>query len=321
MLHQLSVRVRLLAAFGFLALLLIILGATSWGVARTQNEAFNRFNQRVVEALSVSGEAWASILNSRRYEKDVILASGDPQLATETLARWAQEQQHLSTALKALQPLITDAPTVALLRDADADMQSYAKLARAVLDKALAGLLSNSSEANTALKDAVAHADRAETALLKARDNVAQFTQQLSQEANDLYRMITLAIVAMLGVSLVAVVALGWRISHSIVSPVTAATRFATQISQGDLTASIHPEGRDELAALQGALATMKSSLQNMVGQIRTSTDSIGTASSQIASGNQDLSQRTEEAASNLQQTASSMEQLTGTVKQSADSA
>ena len=321
MLRHLSVRVRLLAAFGFMALLLVVLGATSWGVARAQNQAFNRFNQGVVEALSATDEAWASILNSRRYEKDVVLASGYTQLATETRARWEQEQKHMSAALKALQPLVTDAPTTALLRDADTHMQGYARLARPVLDQAVAGLLSNPNEANMALKDAVAHANQAEAALLKARDNVAQFTRQLSEEAGGLYHMITLAIVAVLGVSLVVVVALGWRVSHSIVSPVMAATRFATQISQGDLTAAIRPEGRDELAALQHALATMKASLQKMVGQIRASTDSIGTASAEISTGNQDLSQRTEEAASNLQQTASSMEQLTGTVKQSADSA
>jgi methyl-accepting chemotaxis protein len=320
MLRNLSVLKRLLLSFSALALLMMVLGLTSWAVAGSQNEAFNRFNQSVAKTLVGADEAWSSILNSRRYEKDVILASGHPALTKEARTRWDQEQKKLASALESLKTL-TDAGTAEQLRIVESEMQGYAALARPVLDNAAAGILSNVTEANDALKGAVVQADRAEAALLQARASVERFSQQLGGEVSSLYRVFTIVIAALLLVSVLAVALLGWRVSVSVVQPVTAATRFATQVSQGDLTVQIHPQGRDEVTALQRALGAMQVSLQQMVGQIRQSTDSISTASAEIATGNQDLSNRTEQTASNLQQTASSMEQLTGTVKQSADSA
>ena len=95
-------------------------------------------------------------------------------------------------------------------------------------------------------------------------------------------------------------------------------TRHIEAIASGDLSASPHPQGRDETAELMRSIDKMQESLQHLIGQVRTCAKGIMAASSQVSAGAQDLSQRTEETASRLQQTTSTMEQIADTARQAA---
>jgi methyl-accepting chemotaxis protein len=128
----------------------------------------------------------------------------------------------------------------------------------------------------------------------------------------------------MLGLSAAAVlfgVTLAVVITRSITRPINRAVVIAQTVAAGDLTSRIEVHGKDETSMLLTALKTMNDSLARIVGQVRGGTDTIATASQEIAAGNLDLSSRTEEQASSLEETASSMEEMTSTVKQNADNA
>ncbi|MBE0549472.1 MAG: HAMP domain-containing protein [Rubrivivax sp.] len=134
-------------------------------------------------------------------------------------------------------------------------------------------------------------------------------------------RQFTVVAMAGAAVMIVAVTALMWFTTRSVIAALRSASQGARAIAGGDLSVRFDHRGQDEVGELFGALRDMQSALARLVGGIRQSADSIQTASAEVSVGNTDLSQRTEEAASSLQQTASSMEQLTSTVNQSADSA
>ncbi len=95
--------------------------------------------------------------------------------------------------------------------------------------------------------------------------------------------------------------------------------RHLRAMTDGDLTTSPSPWGRDEAAQLMRNLAEMQESLRQMVLRVRHSSDQIVHSSDEIASGALDLSARTEQAAANLEQSASSMEEISATVRTSAD--
>jgi methyl-accepting chemotaxis protein len=114
---------------------------------------------------------------------------------------------------------------------------------------------------------------------------------------------------------------LAWRLSTSVLKPVSEAIRVTERIAEGDLSTPVDASRNDELGRLLAAVSGMQDRLRNLVGDIRNSAESISTASTEIATGNHDLSHRTEQQAASLQKTASSMEQLTGTVRHNADSA
>ena len=94
--------------------------------------------------------------------------------------------------------------------------------------------------------------------------------------------------------------------------------RHLDAMSEGDLTTTPHPWGRDEAAELMHVMARMQESLRRMVLNVGGSAEDIAHASDEIASGAMDLSSRTEQTAANLQQSAAAMEQISATVQQTA---
>jgi methyl-accepting chemotaxis protein len=95
--------------------------------------------------------------------------------------------------------------------------------------------------------------------------------------------------------------------------------RHLRAMTEGDLTMSPAPWGRDEAAQLMLDLREMQGALRRMVLRVRHSSDDIVHSSSEIASGALDLSARTEQAAASLEQSASAMEQISATVRQTAE--
>jgi methyl-accepting chemotaxis protein len=96
-------------------------------------------------------------------------------------------------------------------------------------------------------------------------------------------------------------------------------SRHLRAMTDGDLTTSPAPWGRDEAAQLMIELRSMQESLRGMVLRVRTSSDVIVGSSGEIAAGAQDLSARTERTAANLEESAASMEQIAATVRHGAD--
>ena len=128
-----------------------------------------------------------------------------------------------------------------------------------------------------------------------------------------------------LGAGAIIALALGallaWLVTRSITGPLQQAVRSAEAVSEGNLTITISPQGKDENTRLLLALSVMQSNLEGIVGNVRLNAQSIAAASSEIAQGSNDFSSRTERQSSALGETAASMEELTSTVKQNADNA
>ncbi|RUP28428.1 MAG: chemotaxis protein [Curvibacter sp.] len=91
--------------------------------------------------------------------------------------------------------------------------------------------------------------------------------------------------------------------------------RHLRAMTDGDLTTSPSPWGRDEAAQLMLELRNMQSSMRDMVALVRQSSDQIVHSSNEVAKGAMDLSSRTEQAAASLEESAASMEQISATVK------
>ncbi|SEL91022.1 methyl-accepting chemotaxis protein [Roseateles sp. YR242] len=111
-----------------------------------------------------------------------------------------------------------------------------------------------------------------------------------------------------------------WVLTRSVTVPLARAQSLVDAVASGDLTQSVQPDGRDEIAQMMTQLDAMRLSLQRAISTVRDSSENIQNACQEVSAGNQDLSQRTEQTAGNVQQAASAMEQLNGTVGQTAQS-
>jgi methyl-accepting chemotaxis protein-1 (serine sensor receptor) len=150
-----------------------------------------------------------------------------------------------------------------------------------------------------------------------------QVSEAKKEYDNGVTRFETFRLVAI--ASIVLGLALAWMFGlallRSLSRSLKSAVDIAHAVAKGDLTQSIHSQGKDEVAQLLTALDAMTKSLVSVVSNVRQGSEGVATASAEIAQGNNDLSARTEQQASALEQTAASMEELGSTVRQNADSA
>ncbi|TAK63971.1 methyl-accepting chemotaxis protein [Methylobacter sp.] len=138
--------------------------------------------------------------------------------------------------------------------------------------------------------------------------------EQLVSEANKI-------IIGTIILSIVLGVIIALFLASMITKPIILGVKFAESLSEGDLTARIDIDQKDEIGVLASALQTMRDQLSSVVQQVRTNSDALGNASQEISATAQSISQSATEQASGVEQTTTSIEELSSSVKQNADNA
>ena len=125
------------------------------------------------------------------------------------------------------------------------------------------------------------------------------------------------AILLLLGVTIVAGVALALVLARLIADPLTSLGVVAEQVSKGDLTADIRSQSRDEIGWLEHSMRQMVKNLREIAGHIAvasrtvaTSAEEISASSTQMARGAEMQSSSTEETSSTMVEIASQMHNL-----------
>lgn len=138
--------------------------------------------------------------------------------------------------------------------------------------------------------------------------------EQLVSEANKI-------IIGTIILAIVLGVIIALFLASMITKPIILGVKFAESLSEGDLTARIDIDQKDEIGVLASALQTMRDQLSSVVQQVRTNSDALGNASQEISATAQAISQSATEQASGVEQTTASIEELSSSVKQNADNA
>jgi len=120
---------------------------------------------------------------------------------------------------------------------------------------------------------------------------------------------------------IIMAIALGLIITRAITGPVNKGVLFAQRIAEGDLTASIDVQQKDEIGQLAEALRIMIQKLRDIVSNIQAGADNIAAASQQMSEGAQTLSQGASEQASSVEEVSSSMEEMASNIQQNTDNA
>ena len=321
---KISVRLGLLGAFFFLALLFV--GARGWSALDAASARGSEAMQRSValtEAVDAARSAQVEFKIQVQEWKNILLRGGDAaafqRYREAFVASGAQTRKELASLQVMMAALQLDtAPVARAMQTHDALGVSYL----AALQK-YDGARADSAQAVDAL---VKGMDREPTRQIDAivatiGKQSHSLMAQMKEEDAAAHRSASIAMLATVLVTLIIGSVTVWWLIRSITRPLGAAVGIAQQVAAGDLRAVVADSGRDEIGELLRALKAMSGNLAAIVGRVRTGTDAIATASAEIASGNMDLSSRTEEQASSLEETAASMIELTSTVRQNNDNA
>lgn len=317
LMRMFTIRLRMLGAIVVVLLLLGVLGgAGMMGMLRIYELNQHLLNGPVARSQSVA-ELAKDVAQLQAMGLRVQLHAGDDAQRQQALQAWSNHRQTLQAHGQQLHSQ-SGAQEQAAVTEFLQQVQRHAQQFQA----AAQGLSSvqTSAQVQQALLPA-------QSALEAAQQQLEGLQRMLDQElaaaegnASAVASQTRTLFIAAVVLTILVVGPLTLLNMVSICRPLAQARALAQAVAQGDLTARIAIEGKDEVADLQHGLREMQSSLNAMVGQVRDASANIATASQEIASGNGDLSGRTEQTASYLQSTVGSLQTLTGTVQQTAQS-
>lgn len=147
-------------------------------------------------------------------------------------------------------------------------------------------------------------------------ENIMTDTAMLTAAANTRSGVIIFVVVALpLGILLAIVIARG------IIGPLQKGIAFATLISEGDLTAQLEVEQKDEVGQLASALKNMVEQLQQVVTDVHSASNNVAAGSQELSASSEEMSQGATEQAAAAEEASSSMEQMAANIRQNADNA
>ena len=315
-----TIKVRMLGAIAVvMALLGALGGAGMFGMFRVY-ELNQSFLQGPFRQAGLVAQVDAALADVRAQEKDMVIHYEQPAQLEKSHAGWQASLQSVQTSAAALAQ-IAPAEDVQVLQTLLQHLERYQSLLAPVVRQLLDNGYDSATTAQRMARNAHAAMAEAQQQLQLLEDLLQKQAQAAQARGDKVASQTQWWFVLSVVITILVVAPLTLLNMVSICRPLKAAQALAEAIAQGNLTAQLQVQGRDEVADLQHALQAMQSSLNGMVGRVRDASGNIATASQEIATGNSDLSARTEQTASNLQQTVASLLQLTSTVQQTASSA
>ena len=319
-LARLRIRSRLMVLLVFSVLALAAVGGfAAWTIDREATRA-THFIDSEFESLQVLGAVRSHWGDARRYEKDVLLTMGD-EAATERYSQlWGRSLAATLQSLAQVQTLAQDADATAL-GDMARRLRLYEAGFKDILGKLARGELHDPWAANAAMAPLAADMQAAEQALVAVSQSIATRAGERRAALTRTGGQAPWVVLA--ATALVAVLAtlLVLAIVRSILRPMQSLQATAKAWGQGNLTATVQAQGRDEIAQVQQDLGRMHAALSQLVWQVRAGVEVVGDNTAEIATANGELSERTERAAAALQRTVASIEQLALAARHTAESA
>ncbi len=321
-----TVRTKLTASFGALALMVLVVAGISLKSLADANDRFVSYVDGVNLRATLAASVRTAVDRRAIAARNLVLVTSPDDIAKEKAAvLQAHGDVQASLAdLEAHLALAVDATDKARAQIAEISRVEalYGPVALGIVQLALDG---KKDEAITRIN---ADCRPLLAQLVKATDDYATYTQE---RARDLTRTAAVAyasrrdvLIAACVMALTAAALCGVLITRGLTRALGAEPgelgQAAQRIADGRLGA-IAGAAQAPAGSVLASLGAMQASLAGIVGQVRDASDSIAMGSSEIAAGNADLSQRTEEQASALEETSATMTQLGATVRSNADNA
>ena len=133
-------------------------------------------------------------------------------------------------------------------------------------------------------------------------------------------RLIKTIIISTL-IIIIFIIIISFFVAISIANPVLKGVKFSQHIADGDLTAKLDVNQKDEIGDLGEAMKRMSENLKRIVYEVQTAANNVASGSEELSSSAQSLSQGATEQASAAEEISSSMEEMGANIQQNTDNA
>ncbi|WP_445768793.1 methyl-accepting chemotaxis protein [Rheinheimera sp.] len=298
LLRDLSVRTKLLAGFGVVLVILLLISVLSYN-------ALNSLTSRFKLVTDVS-ETNLLISEARQQEKNFMLRN-DKKYYQQALDITNQATQLGQNSLA----LFTNEQSAELMRELLRNLDLY--------QQQLQQLASINMQVNQA--EALAIEERMTEVARAADDGGTRSVQHqlaiLEQEMNELEWVIIISAIIAIMVGIAAAII----ITQMVVSPLQQVVKVAEKIAAGDLTENLPTDRRDEPGQLMAAMQRMSVSLRALIHNLTAGIAQLATATEEMAAISEQNSAGVNQQKEETEQVATAMNEMSATVQDVAKSA
>lgn len=267
-------------------------------------QELNAYVQRYITATQI----YVKAMEIMRAEKEEVNYKN--RVAWKKMQVWLPELINLYDELEKLSATAEGKKMIADARNATREYQEAAQ-----------NWIDNDNELNVIRKEML---DLGDNVIKQAQTAEEAGYAQLNVARNQAETLVAEANKIIIGTIIAALILgiiIAMFLANLITVPITMGVKFAKSLSEGDLTAKLEVDGKDEIGQLAKALINMRDQLSRVVEQVRSNSDTLSSASQQVSSTAQAMSQMATEQASSVEETTSSIEQLNASVQQNTENA
>lgn len=310
------------AAFIVVALSLLAVVIADAMLVNMVKGRLNTFIENYIPAMSATLNADRDLYQARVAQMEYVLTEPSSEKSTELLASYEENAQQAYDRMQVYAQKMQNYPLLTehlqnfepLYDSWRVESQRVFELYNAGnIEAALTALSGSSLESFERLRELYDISDQSiERATIEAETTVLNRIKA-QQTA-------TLAFSGIVFLVVLLIAFIGPKLMSKAIRQVSFRIKEITD-GDGDLTARIHNQRKDELGELAVAFNAFIQRIDETLQSVSSSTISLQHASTEIAKGSQELATRTEQAAANLQQTSASMEQIAAVVNNASDAA
>ena len=331
MLKNFKIGTRLSLGFGFLLVLMLVVGG--YGIKSILE--LNGEIDLLVEDRMVKVEQANAIIDNvniiARALRNIIIDE-DKGRQIDELRRVADARKKAGDLFETLQKTVKSEKGAALIKKSFDHRTAYVRSTETYMD------LVKSGQIDPAKKMLLTEVREVQRNYLTSIEELIEFQNNMAKEAGKsaasaagaAVRLISILLVAALAVS----VAMAFFMVRSITGPVAKAAKLAETMAKGDFTSTLDIDQQDEIGTMARALNTMVGQLSAMireviggVNRLTASSNDLAVVSKQLSANARESSDKaatvaaaTEEMSTNMQSVSAAMEQSTSNVNMVASS-
>jgi len=317
-LRNLNIAPRALIGFSLIALLMMILG----GYSLYQMDAIAEVGENIARSdvpSLVKLSEFSYIIQRQRTLARQLRSSDNDNEQEKIIGELTNLQQMTRDTAQAYTPFISSQQERIHYETLVKQMSDYEKLEVRFIRLAHEGKI---DDVNTLLNGTMWENYLSSSALVnKMISDNAEQSKEAAKVNAEKFEFTTRVMIALLFFSTAMTLLCAWRLTISIIRPISLALEVADEIAQGNLTRTITVEGQDEAARLLLAMQKMQGNLRDTLLQITNSATQLACATEELDCVSAESAEGITRQALEIQQAATAITEMTSAVEEVARNA
>lgn len=310
MISKMKIGLRLYSGFGFVVLLMIILGSIALFNIKGMGDSVSDLGDNRIPKLEQIAEITENVYIVEVALREAALSEVQADVNRQ-LAVIEKAAKSIADILEKMTPTIRSEEGKKLLKEYLDARTAY----RVELVKAM-GLFREGKygEARKLLPAMKPLLEKYTGALDKFAVYQKKQAEKSSESAHKKSSDSTLIVIAVIVIASVVALIISIFITRGIVKPLNVAVQTAESVAEGDLTTKIEVKSSDETGQLLAAMKTMVEKLKTLIGDIKAASSSMASGSEQLSASSEEITRTMSDQSNRSNQIAASAEEMSQTV-------